>query len=224
MVDHNVVKGNPPDAPMLVPAIGRIKRGSAKAPRAVTADRGYGEAKVETDLNELGVQHVAIPRKGRPGAVAPRVESWRRFRKLIKWRTGSEGRISHSSTPGAGSAPCSTASAGRDMVRLGHLGPQRHQDRRADRRTRTRQWPLCLAEARVEDLHRTTPTPNATIAPCARLISPRSSPVASPPPHTAGKWGQKATEEVGARAHGRTRRSLRTAGEPTETSFSGRSS
>ena len=95
VVDHNVAMGNPPDAPMLAPAIGRIKKRFSKAPRAATADRGYGEAKVEAELHELGVTHVAIPRKGRPGAARQGVESSRRFRKLVKWRTGSEGRISH---------------------------------------------------------------------------------------------------------------------------------
>jgi transposase, IS5 family len=95
VVDHNVEMGNPPDAPMLGAAIGRIKERFAKAPKAATADRGYGEAKVETELHELGVTHVAIPRKGRPGAARQSVESSRRFRKLVKWRTGSEGRISH---------------------------------------------------------------------------------------------------------------------------------
>ena len=95
VLDHNVEVGNPPDAPMLGAAIGRITRRFSKAPRAATADRGYGEAKVEAELHELGVQHVAIPRKGRPGAQRQAVESSRRFRKLIKWRTGSEGRISH---------------------------------------------------------------------------------------------------------------------------------
>jgi len=37
VVDHVVVKGNPPDAPMLKPAIERIKTRFGKAPRAVTA-------------------------------------------------------------------------------------------------------------------------------------------------------------------------------------------
>jgi IS5 family transposase len=95
VLDHNVEVGNPPDAPMLGAAIGRIKQRFSKTPRAATADRGYGEAKVEAELRELGVQHVAIPRKGRPGAQRQGVESSRRFRKLVKWRTGSEGRISH---------------------------------------------------------------------------------------------------------------------------------
>jgi IS5 family transposase len=80
---------------LLAPAIARIKKLFAKVPKKATADRGYGEAKVEAELHELGVKHVAIPRKGRPGAARQAVESSRRFRKLIKWRTGSEGRISY---------------------------------------------------------------------------------------------------------------------------------
>lgn len=95
VLDHRVDMGNPADAPMLAPAIARIKRLVGKVPRAVTADRGYGEAKVEAELHSLGVTHVAIPRKGRPGVARQAVESSRRFRTLIKWRTGSEGRISY---------------------------------------------------------------------------------------------------------------------------------
>ena len=95
VLDHTIEMGNPPDAPMLPSVIGRIKERFSKVPRAVTADRGYGEAKVEDELHTLGVQHVAIPRKGRPGIGRQGVESSRRFRKLVKWRTGSEGRISY---------------------------------------------------------------------------------------------------------------------------------
>jgi transposase, IS5 family len=45
VLDYVVAVGNPPDGPMLAPAISRIKTRFGKAPRAVTADRGYGEAK-----------------------------------------------------------------------------------------------------------------------------------------------------------------------------------
>jgi IS5 family transposase len=95
VLDHHVEMGNPPDAPMLVPAVARVAARFNKVPKMVTADRGYGEAKVETELETLGVKHVAIPRKGRPGAHRQEVESSSRFRKLVKWRTGSEGRISY---------------------------------------------------------------------------------------------------------------------------------
>ena len=95
VVDHQLEMGNPRDAPMLAPAIKRIAKLFNKIPKAATADRGYGEQKVETELFSMGVTHVAIPRKGRPGVERQMIESAPRFRKLVKWRTGSEGRIAH---------------------------------------------------------------------------------------------------------------------------------
>ncbi len=86
--------GTPPDAPMLVPAIARIIARFGRAPRAITADRGYGEAAVDRDLEDLGVKRVVIPRKGRPGAARRHLQHTRSFRRLVKWRTGSEARIS----------------------------------------------------------------------------------------------------------------------------------
>lgn len=94
VVDHSVHIGNPADAPQLVPAIERIKGRLGRAPRAVVADRGYGEAAVDADLEALGVTRVVIPRKGHPGAARQTVQRTRSFRKLVKWRTGSEARIS----------------------------------------------------------------------------------------------------------------------------------
>jgi len=94
IVDHNVELGNPPDAPMLEPAVQRIKRRTGRAPRAVTADRGYGEQGVEDDLHAAGVRHVVLPRKGKPNAARREVEQRRAFKKMVRWRTGCEGRIS----------------------------------------------------------------------------------------------------------------------------------
>jgi transposase, IS5 family len=95
ILDRNVETGNPADAPQLAPAIKRITHRTGRAPLAVTADRGYGEAKVEDDLHELGVRSVAIPRKSKPGAARREFEHRRAFRDKVKWRTGSEGRINH---------------------------------------------------------------------------------------------------------------------------------
>jgi len=60
----------------------------------VTADRGYGEKSVEGDLRTAGARHVVIPRKGKPGKARQAEERRPAFHKTIKWRTGSEGRIS----------------------------------------------------------------------------------------------------------------------------------
>jgi len=94
IVDHTVEAGNPPDAPMLEPAIARIKQRTGRAPRAVTADRGYGKAAVEDDLHAAGVRYVVLPTKGKPNAVRRQIENRRAFRKMVRWRTGCEGRIS----------------------------------------------------------------------------------------------------------------------------------
>jgi transposase, IS5 family len=48
---------------------------------------------------------VAIPRKGQPGAARQATEHARGFRRLVKWRTGSEGRISHLKHRLAGTEP-----------------------------------------------------------------------------------------------------------------------
>ena len=64
VLDHNVELGNPPDAPQLAPAIDRIIERTGRAPRVVTADRGYGEAAVDQQLLDLGVRHRRHPPQG----------------------------------------------------------------------------------------------------------------------------------------------------------------
>ena len=95
ILDHTIEIGNPADAPQLAPAIERITRRAGRTPRAVTADRGYGQASVERDLHDLGVRSVAIPRTSKPTAARREFEHRRAFRDKVKWRTGSEGRINH---------------------------------------------------------------------------------------------------------------------------------
>jgi IS5 family transposase len=93
IVDHQVILGNPPDAPLLVPAIKRVKSRFGRTPGAVTADRGYGDAHVEAELETLGVTTVVIPRRGRPTQARAKLQHSARFTKLVKWRTGCEGRV-----------------------------------------------------------------------------------------------------------------------------------
>jgi transposase, IS5 family len=94
VLDHTVEVGNPADAPQLAPAIARVKKRTGRPPRTVTADRGYGEKRVDDALHDLGVRTVVIPRKGKPGKARQAEQHRRAFRRTIKWRTGSEGRIS----------------------------------------------------------------------------------------------------------------------------------
>ena len=95
VLDHDVLPGNPADAPRLKPSVERVIRRTGQKPRTVTADRGYGEQAIEDDLHQLGIRHVVIPRKGRPSKARQAVERRPAFRRTVKWRTGCEGRISH---------------------------------------------------------------------------------------------------------------------------------
>jgi IS5 family transposase len=94
VLDHDVQPGNPVDAPRLAPSIQRIRNRTGRAPRTVTADRGYGENNVDDALHNLGVRTVVIPRKGRPSKLRQAEEHRPSFRRTVKWRTGCEGRIS----------------------------------------------------------------------------------------------------------------------------------
>jgi IS5 family transposase len=84
IVDHTVERGNPADAPQLAPAVKRVRDRAGRAPRTVTADRGYGEKSVEDDLHDLGVTTVVIPRKGKPTAARRAVEHRPAFRRTVK--------------------------------------------------------------------------------------------------------------------------------------------
>ena len=94
VLDHDMQVGNPADAPQLAPAVQRVKDRAGRAPRTVTADRGYGEAAVDDALTDIGVHSVVIPRKGKPGLARQQLERRRTFCRTVKWRTGCEGRIS----------------------------------------------------------------------------------------------------------------------------------
>lgn len=50
---------------------------------------------MEEELAGLGVKHVVIPRKGRANVERGKLQRSQRFVKLVKRRTGSEGRIAH---------------------------------------------------------------------------------------------------------------------------------
>jgi transposase, IS5 family len=63
VLDNAVEQGNPRDAPQPARAVQRVaKTPAGRSSRAVTADRGYGEAKTYRELTHLGVNNVVIPR------------------------------------------------------------------------------------------------------------------------------------------------------------------
>src|SRR5258708_5268013 len=95
ILDYAVEYGAAADGPQLAPAVERIRKRAGRVPRAVTADRGYGQPVVERDLHALGVSTVAIPRQSTTSSARKLIEHGRGFRRLVKWRTGCEGRISY---------------------------------------------------------------------------------------------------------------------------------
>ena len=92
---YSVVRGNPIDHQLMAPVIEAYVAETGRAPVAVAADRGFGLESVERMLKDKGVRTVAIPRKGRPAAERRQAERRPYFRRLVRWRTGCEGRISH---------------------------------------------------------------------------------------------------------------------------------
>jgi len=111
VLDHSVEQGNPPDAPQLAPAVARVKKRAGRAPGTVTADRGYGEAKVDQQLYDLGVKPVVIPHRGKPSPARRAEEHRKAFRRTVKWRTpGPKAASVVSNAATAGIAPASTAS------------------------------------------------------------------------------------------------------------------
>ena len=94
VLDYAAEYGAAPDGPQLALAITRVTRRTGQVAGAVTADRGYGQAAAERDLHELGVQTVAIPRQATSSPARTTIEHSRGFRRLVKWRNGSEGQIS----------------------------------------------------------------------------------------------------------------------------------
>ena len=102
----------------------------------MTADRGYGEQGVEDAVRAAGVRHVVLPRKGRPNAARREIEQRRAFKKMVRWRTGCEGRISCAKRDfGLNRTRIDGTPRRPNLVRPRHLRPQPRQDRRAHRMT-----------------------------------------------------------------------------------------
>ena len=95
IADHQLQRGNPPDAPQLVPAVQRVVAVTGRAPGTVVGDRGFGTAANDQALEALGVKRVGLQRTGTPPRARLAVERTRRFRRLRNWRVGVEARISH---------------------------------------------------------------------------------------------------------------------------------
>jgi transposase, IS5 family len=98
VVDYSVEPGAAPDAPQLAPAVERIKHRTGCAPRAVTADRGYGEAASrKTCMNWVCTpwRSHARPRRRRRAARSSTDEP------SADWSSGEQGPRAESATSSA---------------------------------------------------------------------------------------------------------------------------
>jgi transposase, IS5 family len=95
IADYQLQRGNPPDAPQLVPAVRRVIAVTGRTPGTVVGDRGFGTAANDQAVAALGVKRVGLQRTGTPGKARLAHERTRRFRRLRNWRVGIEARISH---------------------------------------------------------------------------------------------------------------------------------
>jgi transposase, IS5 family len=88
---YEVLPGNPPDAPHLLPSVRHHSDHFGRAPYLVAADRNFWSPDNEQEARAMGVRRIAIPRRG--GSKAP-CERERWFRRGHRFRVGIEGRIS----------------------------------------------------------------------------------------------------------------------------------
>jgi IS5 family transposase len=94
ITSYEVLAKRPADSTLLIPSVEQHIKLFGHAPDAVAADPGFFSAANEAAAEELGVKRVSIPSNGTPGKQRKEKQKKRWFRKLQKWRTGCEGRIS----------------------------------------------------------------------------------------------------------------------------------
>lgn len=91
---YAVLEKRPADATLLIPSVEHHIQQFGHPPEALTADPGFFSAANEAAAEEMGVKRVSIPANGKPGKQRREKQKKRWFKKLQKWRTGCEGRIS----------------------------------------------------------------------------------------------------------------------------------
>lgn len=94
ITDFQICSQRPADAKLLLSSVQHHIQQFGCAPHALAADPGFFSAANETQARHRGVRRVSIPSHGTKSAARRQLQKKRWFRKLQKWRTGCEGRIS----------------------------------------------------------------------------------------------------------------------------------
>ena len=91
---YEVCEQRPADATLLEGCLERHVQQFGRAPDSVAADPGFFSAANESKAEEMGVRRVSIPSHDTKSPARKQRQKQRWFKKLQKWRTGCEGRIS----------------------------------------------------------------------------------------------------------------------------------
>jgi hypothetical protein len=91
---YDVLEENPSDTDLLKRAVRGHRRLFRRRLKAVAADRGFYSRANEAWLKETGVKQVSIPVRGRASSDRRKEQKQPWFRRLQRFRAGSEGRIS----------------------------------------------------------------------------------------------------------------------------------
>jgi IS5 family transposase len=94
ITSYEVLEKRCADSALLIPSIEQHIQQFGHAPIALAADPGFFSAANEAAAEKMGVKRVSIPSNGTPGKQRKEKQKQRWFKKLQKWRTGCEGRIS----------------------------------------------------------------------------------------------------------------------------------
>ena len=94
ITDYEVLENRPADSTLLVSSVEQHIEQFGRAPEAVTADPGFFSAANESAAEQLGVKRISVPANGKPSQQRKEKQKKRWFKKIQKWRTGCEGRIS----------------------------------------------------------------------------------------------------------------------------------
>ncbi len=94
MLNYNIQLGNPSDKTRAVPLVEQFEETFGNVPDETAFDKGYYTSDNVTDLQQLGVRHVGLPKIGRLTPRERRKQKSRWFKKLQRFRCGIEAGIS----------------------------------------------------------------------------------------------------------------------------------
>ncbi len=94
ITNYQVCEQRPADSTLLEGCLQQHVEQFGRAPESVAADPGFFSAANESTAEQMGVRQVSIPSHDTKSPARKLRQKQRWFKKLQKWRTGCEGRIS----------------------------------------------------------------------------------------------------------------------------------